>query len=211
MPRIPNMPPMFPRPDPPPAPPNIEISDTIRSIRRSARGLEYTNDAEFELGELIKKYNLNYNIIAQIQDEIESYFFAIGESQECSRLSLVNGFVSEFKYFVNSNGNETTIFQDTTFEFREEFVWIYISGIMNLSETFIRKYKDRLDWKWIFLYQDLSDELLLEFRNRADPLKMPWKLKELIEKEIKSAGKTNEQIKENRVKNLNAINWLSVD
>lgn len=215
MPRIPNIPPMFPRP---PAPPNIEISHDIRSLRRSARAMEYTNDAELELRELIKKCYLDYDIITQIRKEIESYFtydICPDSFLNLSDIHLVDDFTSELKKFINRNGTQATIFSSITeellAEFREEFVWNWISRVVKVRENFIRKYKDRLNWRLVFLHQDeLSDELLLEFRDKADPLNMSHRLKVLIEKEIREAGKV-EQSKQNRIKNNNAIGWLSVD
>jgi hypothetical protein len=40
--------------------------------------------------------------------------------------------------------------------------WITISKHPNLSEDFIRKYKTRLHWYYLLLYQDLSDEFKKE-------------------------------------------------
>jgi hypothetical protein len=40
-----------------------------------------------------------------------------------------------------------------------------VSTFQNLSEPFIREFKDKVDWEWISIYQTLSDLFIFEFIN----------------------------------------------
>ncbi|KAF2900371.1 hypothetical protein ILUMI_05815 [Ignelater luminosus] len=50
-------------------------------------------------------------------------------------------------------------------------IWGIISEVVELSEDFIRKFKDDLNWRCILTYQKLSEEFLREFKDIVD-----WKL-----------------------------------
>jgi hypothetical protein len=46
-------------------------------------------------------------------------------------------------------------------KFKEKLDWSWISKCQVLSESFIEKYKDKLDWYWISKCQKLSENLIL--------------------------------------------------
>jgi hypothetical protein len=48
-------------------------------------------------------------------------------------------------------------------EFKDQVNWGYISEFQNLSEPFIREFKDKVAWWRISSFQDLSEEFLIEF------------------------------------------------
>jgi hypothetical protein len=45
---------------------------------------------------------------------------------------------------------------------KNNYIWYSISKRKNLSEDFMRKYKDKLNWTKILSYQQLSEEFLTE-------------------------------------------------
>ncbi len=45
--------------------------------------------------------------------------------------------------------------------------WLSISQHVNLSERFIRKYKDNVNWCMISMYQKLSEDFIREFCDRV--------------------------------------------
>jgi len=54
-------------------------------------------------------------------------------------------------------------------EFKNNVYWENISKYQNLSEEFIREFKDLLNWKNIFTYQqNLSEEFIQEFKNKIE-------------------------------------------
>ena len=46
--------------------------------------------------------------------------------------------------------------------------WIEISRTPNLSEDFIRDFKDQVDWKLISQYQTLSEDFIREFADQLE-------------------------------------------
>lgn len=46
--------------------------------------------------------------------------------------------------------------------------WDRISNYQYLTESFIRKYQDKINWEFISKYQKLSEDLIIEFKNKVD-------------------------------------------
>ena len=46
--------------------------------------------------------------------------------------------------------------------------WIYISSNSNLSEKFIKDFKDKVDWPTICQYQSLSESFIEEFSDKVN-------------------------------------------
>jgi hypothetical protein len=53
-------------------------------------------------------------------------------------------------------------------EFKNKVNWDYISCYQNLSESFIREFKNKVDWYNISSYQKLSESFIREFKNKVD-------------------------------------------
>lgn len=64
--------------------------------------------------------------------------------------------------------------------------WDYISWSFVLSEEFIRKFQDKLDWSCITGSQKLSKEFILEFQDKLDWWKImafkKWKIIDIEKK-----------------------------
>jgi hypothetical protein len=55
----------------------------------------------------------------------------------------------------------------TSYESLDDVDWNYISIYQNLSESFIREFKDMVKWNWISEYQKLSEDFIREFSDRV--------------------------------------------
>jgi len=53
-------------------------------------------------------------------------------------------------------------------KFQDKINWMWISIKQKLSEEFIEKYKDKVDWYEISRYQKLSEELVIKFKQHID-------------------------------------------
>jgi hypothetical protein len=53
--------------------------------------------------------------------------------------------------------------------------WGVISASQELSEDFIRKFKDQLDWELICIHQKLSESFIEEFSDRVDWYSIGWR------------------------------------
>jgi len=51
-------------------------------------------------------------------------------------------------------------------EFKDKLDWCFVSKYQKLSESFIREFQDRVDWDYISEYQKLSESFLIEFIDR---------------------------------------------
>ncbi len=51
-------------------------------------------------------------------------------------------------------------------DFIDDWDWDYISSSVTLPEDFIRKYHNKVTWDYILLYQKVSNEFLIEFRDK---------------------------------------------
>ena len=113
--------------------------------------------------EWISQYTLPEKFIRKYQDKL--YW---NELSITSRISI--DFIREFKDKINWNGlRARTGFwtEDLIREFITKVDWSQISMGTRLSEDFIREFKDKLNWDMIYLYQDISDEFIKEFRNEG--------------------------------------------
>ena len=54
-------------------------------------------------------------------------------------------------------------------KFKNRVNWEYISICQKLSENFIREFKGRVDWFWILRYQTLSEDFIRELKDD-----IPW-------------------------------------
>lgn len=59
--------------------------------------------------------------------------------------------------------------EDQIMELVHRKEWDYISEVLYLSETIIRKYQNQLNWKLLGQYQILSDDFIAEFIDKIDP------------------------------------------
>lgn len=59
--------------------------------------------------------------------------------------------------------------EDQIMELVHRKEWDYISEVLYLSETIIRKYQNQLNWKLLGQYQILSDDFIVEFIDKIDP------------------------------------------
>ena len=53
-------------------------------------------------------------------------------------------------------------------EFKDRLSWYGISKYQHLSEDFIREFKDKVDWTYISTYQHLSEDFIREFKGRLN-------------------------------------------
>ena len=53
-------------------------------------------------------------------------------------------------------------------EFKDKVEWEYISKYQNLSEDFIREFRDKVDWDYISEYQKLSEDFIREFKDEVN-------------------------------------------
>ena len=56
-------------------------------------------------------------------------------------------------------------------KFQDEVDWESVSIYQQLSEDFIKKFKDKVNWEGISYFQKLSEEFIIKFQDRID-----WKL-----------------------------------
>ncbi len=61
--------------------------------------------------------------------------------------------------------------EDFIREFKNKVNWIYISAYKKLSEEFIKEFQDKVDWYFISKRQKLSESFIKEFQNKID-----WKM-----------------------------------
>lgn len=57
--------------------------------------------------------------------------------------------------------------EDFIREFKDKVNWTYISQYQKLSESFIREFKDHVDWSMISKYQKLSESFIREFQDKV--------------------------------------------
>ena len=55
---------------------------------------------------------------------------------------------------------------NTNYKSMDEINWYYISKKQNLSESFIREFKNKVNWEDISERQNLSKEFLREFKDK---------------------------------------------
>lgn len=60
--------------------------------------------------------------------------------------------------------------------------WNFISNHLELSEEFIKEFKDHLDWENIFIYQNISYKFITKFKNRVDYKKHSFSVHRYIDK-----------------------------
>ena len=53
-------------------------------------------------------------------------------------------------------------------EFKDKVNWYRISENQNLSEKFIREFKDKVNWYSVFRFQKLSEKFIREFKDKVD-------------------------------------------
>lgn len=53
----------------------------------------------------------------------------------------------------------------TSLDELDEYDWVDFSADEELSEEFIRVFKDKVNWFWISTCQDLSEDFIREFQN----------------------------------------------
>lgn len=53
-------------------------------------------------------------------------------------------------------------------DYSDEWDWDIVCKLQILSENFIRKFSHRVNWNRILLYQDVSDDFLIEFKEYFD-------------------------------------------
>lgn len=70
--------------------------------------------------------------------------------------------------------------EDFMREFKDKVNWDCISASQKLSEDFIREFKDKVSWNWISNYQKLSEDFIREFSDRVSwlPISVNQKLSE---------------------------------
>lgn len=52
-------------------------------------------------------------------------------------------------------------------KFQDKIFWPWISGYQKLSENFIREFQNKVDWYWICMYSKLSESFIREFQNKV--------------------------------------------
>jgi hypothetical protein len=82
--------------------------------------------------------------------------------------------------------------EDFIREFKDEFNWGCISIYQKLSEDFIREFADKLNWFNISKYQYLSEDFIKEFKDRLDirDIEANWiyKDKEFLKQQVVNTG-----------------------
>jgi len=72
----------------------------------------------------------------------------------------------------NTNWSNISAYRELSENFirgyKDRVDWKYISGRQNLSESFIREFKDRVHWHYISSGQKLSEDFIREFQNKVD-------------------------------------------
>ena len=56
----------------------------------------------------------------------------------------------------------------TSYKSLNDVDWSYISQSQQLSEDFIREFKDKVNWNTISFYQKLSEDFIREFKDKVD-------------------------------------------
>ena len=84
--------------------------------------------------------------------------------------------------FIFYRNNELT--EEFIREFKDRVNWIYISVCQKLSEDFIREFEDIVDWYWISRSQKLSEDFIREFEDKVN-WNMISKFQKLSEEFIK--------------------------
>ncbi|KAF2905105.1 hypothetical protein ILUMI_01089 [Ignelater luminosus] len=124
------------------------------------------------LNNIMEMYHLDVNVIKIVEDIRWKHVY---EDHK-----LLDEFLDEFR----DNYDWTVMYDHSAIcwfdvaealifseEFIKEFnkgemIWYYICKRQELSEEFIRKYKDRVNWFAVSRYQKLSQDFLIEFRDR---------------------------------------------
>ena len=78
-------------------------------------------------------------------------------------------------------------------EFKDKINWFHVSLVSNLSETFIKEFKNKVNWYWITRHQKLSEQFIYEFQDKLD-------IDYLIE---------NDKITKNRLLELREVNIIN--
>ena len=65
-------------------------------------------------------------------------------------------------------GNKSVTLEDTIKDSPDKVDWKFISIYQNLSESFIREFSDRVDWYCISRYQKLSKSFIRGFANKLN-------------------------------------------
>ena len=65
-------------------------------------------------------------------------------------------------------GNKYVTLEDVIKDSPDKVDWKFISIYQDLSESFIRKFSDRVDWYCISRYQKLSKDFIREFSDKVD-------------------------------------------
>jgi len=90
--------------------------------------------------------------------------------------------------------NHEDLSEDFIREFKDYLNWEDISYYQTLSEDFIREFKDYVDWENISSYQILSEDFIREFKDRVNWLNIFYNrtLSDSFIREMKKEGYINE-------------------
>ena len=111
---------------------------------------------------------LSEDFIEEMREYTSVYFYKIVEYQVLS-INTIRTFQSELGENDNELWEHLSEYQEFSEEILREFknkvYWPAVTNL-NLSENFIREFRDYIDWEQMSLKRDLSHEFILEFKHR---------------------------------------------
>ena len=133
--------------------------DTISMNRKLTDDFIIRNCDLLNWSYLSNSENLNENIVYQFEDRIDWDLLVV------SNYSI--DFINKYKHKINWS---ETFFNDMSrYKLFEDYVdWKKVSYYHQLTEDFMRQYKNKLDWNFISSYQVLSPEFIEEFKNKLN-------------------------------------------
>ena len=124
------------------------------------------NKYGLELDDIILFLDTYYNGCVETQKKIIS----IQEEKDKFSHNLSKIYelrLEEEKCFTDISGS-SALSEDYMRKYRNNLNWVIISKEQRLSEDFIREHKDKVHWKNITRYQCLSEEFIFEFEDKVD-------------------------------------------
>lgn len=118
---------------------------------------------EYELEDFLCHYKLT-------KDQIE-YLYCINKVKKAILFltqKINEDFVLEHLETFNLAEKYSKLSESFLREFKDDLNWETICKYQQLSEQFMRENKDNLDWKSVSEYQNISYKFIKEFRNNLD-------------------------------------------
>ena len=146
-----------------------EASGQAKGVNDSAIDIRLVK----EILPIIKKLYDN-KFIKEFKDELQSFDVFINWNKHKNTIlkyikdNDITNLCSYIKFYPFEDQNLNKMFINKLKEFQDKVDWNWISVYQNLSEDFIRKFKDKVDWKHISRFQKLSEDFIREFKDKVD-------------------------------------------